>query len=90
MRDYVIDISTEVFHMVQERAPGYVSWGEEKYGPTQKIVVEEDVYTEFIDRAIAHRETLDQVIREACMRTSDQVVSGGNSVGNAGRAKNRR
>jgi DNA-binding NarL/FixJ family response regulator len=66
MREQVIDISTEIFHVVQQQAPGYVSWGEEKPGPTQKILVEEDVYTEFIDRAIAHRQTLDQVICEAC------------------------
>jgi DNA-binding NarL/FixJ family response regulator len=69
MREHVIDISTEVFHVVQQQTPGYVSWGEEKPGPTQKILVEEDVYTEFIDRAIAHRQTLDQVICEACTRT---------------------
>ena len=69
MREHVIDISTEVFHVVQLRAPGYVSWGEEKPGPTQKILVLEDVYTEFIDRAIAHRQTLDQVIHEACTRS---------------------
>ena len=68
MREHVIDISTEVFHLLQQQDPGYVSWGEEKPGPTQKILVEEDVYTEFIDRAIAHRQTLDQVIRELCTR----------------------
>ncbi len=68
MREHVIDISTEVFHVLQQQAPGYVSWGEEKPGSTQKILVREDVYSEFIDRAIAHRQTLDQVIREACTR----------------------
>jgi hypothetical protein len=68
MREQVIDISTEVFHEVQLRAPGYVSWGEEKPGPTQKILVPGDVYSEFIDRAIAHRQTLDEVIHEACTR----------------------
>jgi hypothetical protein len=68
MREYVIDISTEVFHLVQRRASECVTWGDEKPGPTQKILVREDVYTEFIDRAIAHRQTLDQVVREACTR----------------------
>jgi hypothetical protein len=68
MREHVIDISTEVFHELQQQAPGYVSCGEEKPGSTQKILVREDVYTEFIDRAIAHRQTLDQVIREVCTR----------------------
>ena len=52
MREYVIEISTDVFHVLQQQAPGYVSWGEEKPGPTQKILLGEDVYTEFIDRAI--------------------------------------
>jgi hypothetical protein len=68
MREHVIDISTEVFHALQQQAPGYISCGEEKPGSTQKILVREDVYTEFIDRAIAHRQTLDQVIREVCTR----------------------
>ena len=68
MREHVIDVSTEVFHVVRQQAPGYVSWGEEKPGLTQKILVREDVYSEFIDRAIAHRQTLDQVIREVCTR----------------------
>ena len=77
MREHVIDISTEVFHVVQQQAPGHVSWGEEKPGPTQKILVGEDVYAEFIDRAIAHRQTLDQVVREACTRTRNQIFCGG-------------
>jgi hypothetical protein len=77
MRELVIAISTEVFHVVQQQAPGYVTWGEEKPGPMQKILMEEDVYTEFIDRAIAHRQTLDQVIRDACTRVRVEVFSGG-------------
>jgi hypothetical protein len=89
-REYVIVISTEVFHAVQQRAPGYVSCGEEKPGPTQKILVGEDVYTEFIDRAIAHRQTLDQVIRETCTRTRNQIFSGGGPGGNARRLKETR
>ena len=71
MREHVVVISTEVFRMVQRQTSGYVgyvSWGEEKPGSTQKILVCEDVYTEFIARAIARRQTLDQVVREACTR----------------------
>lgn len=65
MGEHVIDVSTEVFHLLQKRAPGYISLAEEKPGPTQKILVGEEVYTRFIDRAIARRQTLDQVVREA-------------------------
>ena len=36
MREHVIEISTEVFHMLQQRSPGYVSWAEEEPGPTQE------------------------------------------------------
>jgi hypothetical protein len=68
MREQVIEISTDVFRVLQQQAPGYVSRGEEKPGPMQKILVEEDVYTELIDRAIAHRQTLNQVVLEACTR----------------------
>jgi len=57
--------------VLQQHAPGYVSCGEEKPGSTQKILVREDVYSEFIDRAIAHRQTLDQVIREVCTKRRD-------------------
>jgi hypothetical protein len=90
MREYAIDISTEVFHALQQRVPGYISCGEEKPGPTQKILVGEDVYTEFIDRAIAHRQTLDQVVRETCTRTRNQIFSGGGPGGNAGGLKETR
>jgi hypothetical protein len=75
MREHVIEISTEVFRLLQRRAPGYVAWTEEKPGPTQKILLEDKVYTEVIDRAIAHHQTLDQVIREACTRSRDQTSS---------------
>ena len=74
-REHVIDISTEVFHLLQQRAPGFVAWLEEKPGPTQKILLEDDVYSEFIDRAIAHRQTLDQVLQELCTRAPDPVSS---------------
>jgi len=75
MHENVIDISTEVFHLLQRRAPGYVAWAEEKPGPTQKILVGDDVYTEFIDRAIAHHQTLDQVVREVCTKPKSQVIA---------------
>lgn len=68
MHQHVIDISTEVYHLLQKRSPSYISWSEEKPGPTQQILVVDDVYTELIDRAIANRKTLDQVICEACKR----------------------
>jgi hypothetical protein len=69
MGEHVIEITTEVFHLLQKRAPGYVSWSDEKPGPMQRIVVEYDVYSEFIDRAIAKRKTLDEVVRETCTMT---------------------
>ena len=90
MREHVIEISTEVFRLLQRHAPGYVSWCEEEPGPAQKILVGDDVYTESIDRAIAHHQTLDQVIREVCTRTRNQVISGGNPGGNTRRLKKMR
>ncbi|HVM62699.1 MAG TPA: hypothetical protein VMV72_17690 [Verrucomicrobiae bacterium] len=81
MYQYVVEVSTEVFHLLQKRAPGFVEWADEKPGPTQKIVLSEEVYNEFIDRAIAHRKTLDEVVREICTRPqvatwSDRVHAG--------------
>jgi hypothetical protein len=86
MRIHVIEISTGVFHLLQRRAPRFIGLSEEKPGPTQKILLEDDVYTEFIDRAIAHRQTLDQVVREACTRTQYQAFSAADS-GHAKRVK---
>jgi hypothetical protein len=74
MREHVLDISTEAFHVLQRRGPVYVSWSEEKPGPTQRILVEDDVYTELIDRAISKRKSLDQVILEFC--SPNRVPSG--------------
>ena len=68
MREHVLEISTEVFRTLQERAPVFASWSDEKPGPTQRILVGEDVYNELIDRAIAKRKTLDQVFLEACSK----------------------
>jgi hypothetical protein len=69
MGDHVIEIATEVFHLLQKRAPAYVSWSDEKPGPVQRIVVDDEVYREFIDRAIAKHKTLDDVVRETCTKT---------------------
>lgn len=74
MRQQVLVVSTEVFHALEEWESAFVSLGEETPGPTQKILVEEDVYMELIDRAIAHRQTIDQVILEACTRTRNDDV----------------
>ncbi|HTS17452.1 MAG TPA: hypothetical protein VMP11_07760 [Verrucomicrobiae bacterium] len=68
MYQHVVEVSTEVFHLLQKRAPGLVEWAEEKPGPTQKIVLPDDVYREFIDRAIYHHRSLDEVVRQVCTR----------------------
>ena len=81
MYQHVVEVSTEVFHLLKKRAPGFVEWAEEKRGPTQKIVLPEDVYCEFIDRAIHHRQTLDEVIREVCTRRQVSVSRDRVSVG---------
>jgi hypothetical protein len=77
MHLHVIEVTTEVFHLLQRRAPGYVEWAEEKPGPMQRIVVEDDVYSEFINRAIARRQTLDEVVREICSRLNGPVADDG-------------
>jgi hypothetical protein len=68
MREHLLEITTEVFHLLQKRPPGYLSWSDEKPGPTQRILVTDEVYIELIDRAIAKHKTLDQVVREACTK----------------------
>ena len=75
MRIHVIEVSTEVFHLLQQRAPRLVEWAEQKPGPTQKILLPDDAYTAFIDRAIARRQTLDQVVRDFCTPTPSQAVA---------------
>jgi hypothetical protein len=87
MRQEVIEISTEVFHFLQKRVPAYISLADEKPGPTQKILVAEEVYTEFIDRAIAHHRTLDQVVREAWVKSCLQVLSGSDLTSSPKRMK---
>ncbi len=64
MNRHVLEISTHVFRLLRELAPLYISCSEEKNGPTQRIVVDDDVYSEIIDRAIAKRKTIDEVFLE--------------------------
>lgn len=68
MRQHVIEITTEVFHLMQKQPPGFLSWSDEKPGLTQQVLVPDEVYRELIDRAIAKRKTLDQVLREVCAK----------------------
>ena len=68
MNQHVLEISTPVFRVLRRRAPLYVSWSDEKAGPTQHIMVADDVYSEMIDRAIAKRKTIDEVFLEVGMR----------------------
>ena len=68
MREHLIEISTEVFRLLQERASAYVAWTDEKPGPTQRILLGEDAYTDLIDRAIEERKTIDTIITELCAR----------------------
>ena len=64
MNRHVLEISTHVFRVLQRLAPLYISYSDEKAGSTQRIVVEDDVYSEIIDRAIAKRKTIDEVLLE--------------------------
>ena len=68
MNRQVLEISTQVFHLLRRLAPLYISWSTEKAGPTQYIVVDDDVYSEIIDRAIAKRKTIDEVFLEIARR----------------------
>jgi hypothetical protein len=64
MNRHVLEISTPVLRALRRRSSLYVSWSDEKDGPTQHIVVDDDVYNEMIDRAIAKRKTIDEVFLE--------------------------
>ncbi len=68
MSQHVLKISTPVFRALRQRAPLFVAWSDEKPGSTQQIVLDDDVYNEIIDRAIAKRKTIDDVFLEACAR----------------------
>jgi hypothetical protein len=69
MNKHVLEISTPVFRVLRKRGPRFVSWSDEKDGPTQRIVVDDDVYSEMIDRAIAKRKTIDEVFLEVGTRS---------------------
>jgi hypothetical protein len=64
MNGQVLEISTYVFRLLRRRALFYISCSDEKDAPTQRIVVDDDVYTEIIDRAIAKRKTIDEIFLE--------------------------
>jgi hypothetical protein len=68
MNKHVLEISTSVFRVLRRQAPFYVSWSDEKVGLTQRIVVDDDVYSEVIDGAIAKRKTIDEVFLEVGTR----------------------
>jgi hypothetical protein len=68
MNRQVLEISTHVFRVLQRLAPLNISYSKEKAGPTQRIVVDDDIYSEMIDRAIAKRKTIDEVFLEVGMR----------------------
>jgi hypothetical protein len=65
MNRHVLENSTYVFRILRRLAPLYISCSAEKAGrPTQHIVVDDDVYNEMIDRAIAKHKTIDEVFLE--------------------------
>ena len=64
MNRHVLEISTHAFRLLRRRALLSISCSDEKDGPTQHIVVDDDVYTEIIDRAISKRKTIDEVCLE--------------------------
>lgn len=68
MNRHVLEISTHVFRLLRRRALLYIFCSDERDGPTQRIVVDDDVYSEIIDRAIAKRKTIDEIFLELCRR----------------------
>ena len=64
MNRHVLEISTHVFRLLRRLAPLYISWSKEKAGPTQHIVVDDDVYSEIINRTISKRKTVDEICLE--------------------------
>ena len=68
MNGQVLEISTYVFCLLRRRELLYISCSDEKDGPTQRIVVDDDVYAEIIDRAISKRKTIDEVFFEFATR----------------------
>jgi hypothetical protein len=68
MNRHVLEISTHVFRLLRRRALLYISCSDEKAGPVQHVVVDDDVYSEIIDRAIAKHKTIDEVFLEVGRR----------------------
>jgi len=68
MNRHVLEISTYVFRLLRRRALLSISCSDEQAGPTQRIVVDDDVYSEIIDRAISKRKTIDEIFLEVGMR----------------------
>jgi hypothetical protein len=64
MNRHVLEISTDVFRLLRRRELLCISCADEEDTPTQRIVVDDDVYTEMIDRAISKRKTIDEVFFE--------------------------
>jgi hypothetical protein len=64
MNGHVLEIPTHVFRLVRKRALLSIACSDEKDGPTQRIVVDDDAYTEIIDHAISKRKTIDQIFLE--------------------------
>ena len=75
MSEQVIEISTGVFRLLQKRASAYVSWSDEKPGSTQRILVDDDIYSELIDRAIAKRKSLDEVLLAFAKKSERRSLS---------------
>jgi hypothetical protein len=68
MNSHVLEISTHVFRLLRRRALLSMSCSGERDGPTQHIVVDDDVYNEIIDRAIAKRKSIDEIFLEVGIR----------------------
>ena len=64
MSKHVLEISTHVFRLLRGRELLCISFSDEEDAPTQRIVVEDDVYNEIIDRAISKRKTIDNICLE--------------------------
>jgi hypothetical protein len=69
MNRHVLEISTHVFRLLQRRPLLYISCSDERDGPTQRIVVDDDVYNEIIDRAISKRKTIDEIFLDVGRRS---------------------
>ena len=89
MQIHVIEVATDVFRLLKQRAPWLVGSAEENSGPTQKVLLPDEIYVELIDRAIAHRQTLDQVLRVAFTAPASQSYTNlGNGPGKSVKQSN--